>query len=240
MEKQIPKIIHYCWFGGNPLPALAHKCIASWKKFLPDYEVKEWNESNFNVYQAPYVAEAYRLKRYAHVSDYARFWILYHYGGIYFDTDVELIRPIDDLLERGSYMGFECQEGTQYDNPNGNMNPGLGFAVCKEHPFLRKMVEDSDFLAISVISKLEFLSYPDLTEDEKLAFYELLEDLTVFDLTASDDALLQEAVAMRIDGGLKLPDAVIAATALVNDCEVITNDAHFAHQKRVQARTYDL
>ena len=105
---------------------------------------------------------------------------------------------------------------------------------------LIKMVEGSDFLAISVISKLEFLSYPDLTEDEKIAFYELLEDLTVFDLTASDDALIQESVAMRIDGGLKLPDAVIAATALVNDCEVITNDAHFAHQKRVQARTYEL
>ena len=105
---------------------------------------------------------------------------------------------------------------------------------------LIKMVEDSDFLAISVISKLEFLSYPDLTEDEKNAFSELLEDLTVFDLMASDSALMQEAVAMRIDGGLKLPDAAIAATALVNNCEVITNDAHFAHQKRVQARTYDL
>ena len=108
------------------------------------------------------------------------------------------------------------------------------------NPSLRKMAEDSDFIAISVISKLEFLSYPDLTEDEKSAFYELLEDLTVFDLTASDAALIQEAVAMRIDGGLKLPDAVIAATALVNDCEVITNDAHFAHQKQVQARAYDL
>ena len=108
------------------------------------------------------------------------------------------------------------------------------------NPSLIKMVEDSDFLAISVISKLEFLSYPDLNEDEKNAFSELLEDLTVFDLMASDFALMQEAVAMRIDGGLKLPDAVIAATALVNGCEVITNDAHFAHQKRVQARTYEL
>ena len=108
------------------------------------------------------------------------------------------------------------------------------------NPSLIKMVEGSDFLAISVISKLEFLSYPDLTEDEKNAFSELLEDLTVFDLAASDDALMQEAVAMRIDGGLKLPDAVIAATALVNGCEVITNDAHFAHQKRVQVQTYDL
>ena len=108
------------------------------------------------------------------------------------------------------------------------------------NPSLIKMVEDSDFLAISVISKLEFLSYPDLTEDEKNAFSELLEGLTVFDLMASDSALIQEAVAMRIDGGLKLPDAAIAATALVNGCEIITNDAHFAHQKRVQVRTYDL
>ena len=142
MEKtiEIPKIIHYCWFGGNQLPEQAHKCIASWRKFLPDYEIKEWNEQNFDVYQAPYVAEAYRLKKYAHVSDYARFWILYHYGGIYFDTDVEVIRPLDDLIERGSFVGFECQEGTPFDNPNGNMNVGLGAAVCKKHPFIGQMV----------------------------------------------------------------------------------------------------
>lgn len=140
-EKHIPKIIHYCWFGGNPLPELAKKCIASWRKFLPEYEIKEWNEHNFDVYQAPYVAEAYRLKSYAHVSDYARFWILYHYGGVYFDTDVELVRPIDDILARGSYVGFECIEGTPFDNPNGNINPGLGMAVCKGHPFIARMVE---------------------------------------------------------------------------------------------------
>ena len=102
------------------------------------------------------------------------------------------------------------------------------------------MVEDCDFLAISVISQLEFLSYPDLTDDEKAAFSEFLEDLTVFGLTASDSALIREAVAMRIDGGMKLPDAVIAATALVNDCEVVTNDAHFVRQKRVRTTTYDL
>ena len=141
MGKQIPKIIHYCWFGGNPLPELARKCIASWRKYLPDYEIKEWNESNFDVYQAPYIAEAYRLKAYAFVSDYARFWILYRYGGIYFDTDVEVIRPLDDLLERGSFMGFECQEGTPQDNPNGDMAAGLGMAVWKGHPFFRQMVD---------------------------------------------------------------------------------------------------
>ncbi len=140
MDKKIPKIIHYCWFGGNPLPELAHKCIDSWKKFLPDYEIKEWNERNFDVYQAPYIAEAYRLKKYAHVSDYARFWILYHYGGVYFDTDVEVIRPLDDLLAKGSFVGFECQEGTPLDNPNGNLNPGLGLAVPPMHPFIGIML----------------------------------------------------------------------------------------------------
>ena len=138
---QIPKVIHYCWFGGNPLPELAHKCIASWRKFLPGYEIKEWNETNFDVLQAQYVAEAYRLKRYAHVSDYARFWILYHHGGIYFDTDVEVIRPLDDLIERGSFAGFECPEGSAQDNPNGDMNPGLGIAVPKHHPFFRVMLD---------------------------------------------------------------------------------------------------
>ena len=141
MDKQIPKIIHYCWFGGNPLPELAQKCLASWKKFLPEYEIKEWNEHNFDVYQAPYIAEAYKLKKYAHVSDYARFWILYHYGGIYFDTDVEVIRPLDDLLAKGSFVGFECQEGTPLDNPNGNLNPGLGVAVPPKHPFFQTMLD---------------------------------------------------------------------------------------------------
>jgi len=137
----IPKIIHYCWFGNKPLPALAQKCIASWKKFLPDYTIKEWNEDNFDIHQAPYVDEAYRLKKYAHVSDYARFWILYHYGGIYFDTDVEVIRPLDDILARGSFLGFECQEGTPYDNPHGNMAAGLGMGVAKGHPFFKQMVD---------------------------------------------------------------------------------------------------
>lgn len=141
MKERIPKVIHYCWFGGNPLPEMAHKCIASWKRYLPDYEIKQWDESNFDVFQAPYVAEAYRLKKYAHVSDYARFWILYHEGGIYFDIDVEVIRPMDDILAKGSYAGFECPEGSPEDNPNGDINPGLGIAVPANHPFFKIMLD---------------------------------------------------------------------------------------------------
>lgn len=103
----IPKIIHYCWFGRNPLPELAKKCIASWKKFLPDYEIKEWNEDNYDVRKIPYIAQAYDAKKYAFVSDFARFDILYEHGGVYFDTDVEVIKPLDDILQRGSFAGVE-------------------------------------------------------------------------------------------------------------------------------------
>ena len=127
----IPKIIHYCWFGRNPLPELAQKCIASWKKYLPDYEIKEWNEDNFDVNIIPYTAEAYAMKKYAFVSDYARFWILHKYGGIYFDTDVEVIRPIDDIIARGNFMGFETDPNpAKGDASNASVNPGLGLGVA--------------------------------------------------------------------------------------------------------------
>ena len=129
----IPKIIHYCWFGGNPLPDSAIKCIDSWKKFFPDYEIKEWNESNYDIHKIPYIHEAYEAKKYAFVSDYARFDILYHEGGIYFDTDVEVIKPFDEIIARGPFMGREA--GAYLRNicdTEGNglaVAPGLGLGV---------------------------------------------------------------------------------------------------------------
>ena len=139
----IPKIIHYCWFGRNPLPELAQKCIASWKNYLPDYEIKEWNEDNFDVNIIPYTAEAYQAKKYAFVSDYARFWILYKYGGIYFDTDVEVIRPIDDIVERGNFMGFETGPKLQLkeDASEASVNPGLGMGVAPGLGLIKKMLD---------------------------------------------------------------------------------------------------
>ncbi len=122
----IPKVIHYCWFGRNPLPSLAVKCIHSWKTFFPDYEIKEWNEDNFDVNIIPYTEEAYQAKKYAFVSDYARFWILYHYGGIYFDTDVEVIRSMDDIISRGPFMG--CEKDAS-DTSVASVAPGLGLGV---------------------------------------------------------------------------------------------------------------
>lgn len=124
----IPKIIHYCWFGRNSLPKSAEKCIASWKKYFPDYEIKEWNEDNFDVNIIPYTKEAYGAKKYAFVSDYARFWALYHYGGLYFDTDVEVIRSMDDIIERGAFMGIEVAGDSKSIVPA--VAPGLGLG-CK-------------------------------------------------------------------------------------------------------------
>lgn len=121
----IPKIIHYCWFGRNPLPESAVKCINSWKKFFPDYEVKEWNEDNFDVNIIPYTQEAYEAKKYAFVSDYARMWILYHYGGLYFDTDVEVIKSMDDIVARGPFMGIE----TLLTTDRLRVAPGLGIGA---------------------------------------------------------------------------------------------------------------
>lgn len=141
----IPKIIHYCWFGRGQLPELAQKCIASWKKFLPDYEIREWNEDNFDVNIIPYTAEAYAQKKYAFVSDYARFWILYKYGGIYFDTDVEVIRPMDDIIAKGNFMGFETNPNIEKGN-TGSVGLGLGFGLNPKNNFIKQMLDRYDGL----------------------------------------------------------------------------------------------
>ncbi len=125
----IPKVIHYCWFGGKELPELANKCIESWKKYLPDYEIRRWDESNFDVNIIPYCEEAYKSKKYAFVSDYARFWILYKYGGLYFDTDVEVIRPIDDIIMTGAFMGCENESAPDAPATSLGVNPGLGIGA---------------------------------------------------------------------------------------------------------------
>ncbi len=129
----IPKKIHYCWFGGKPLPPLAIKCIESWKKYLPDYEIIEWNESNFDVNCIDYVREAYEAKKWAFVSDYARFKILYEQGGVYFDTDVEVIKDMSHIISAGNFMGFEREIKT---------NPGLGLAVAPGLGLYKEILED--------------------------------------------------------------------------------------------------
>lgn len=126
----IEKTIHYCWFGRNTLPASAKKYIESWRKFFPGYAIKEWNEDNFDVNAIAYTRDAYAARKYAFVSDYARFWILYHYGGVYFDTDVEVIRSMDDIIARGAFMGFELDNVKSADSIP-SIAPGLGLGVEK-------------------------------------------------------------------------------------------------------------
>lgn len=103
----IPKTIHYCWFGKKEKPPIVLKCINSWKRVLVDYEIIEWNEDNFDVNKNSFTKEAYECKKYAFVSDYVRVYALYNYGGIYLDTDVEVFKKFDDLLNNESFWGFE-------------------------------------------------------------------------------------------------------------------------------------
>jgi mannosyltransferase OCH1-like enzyme len=106
-ETKIPKIIHYCWFGGKEKPPIVKQCLDSWKQYLSDYKMIEWNETNFDINSHAYVKEAYESKKYAFVSDYVRVHALYQFGGIYLDTDVEVYRSFDDLLHHESFWGFE-------------------------------------------------------------------------------------------------------------------------------------
>ena len=128
----IPKKIHYCWFGNNPKSKLIQKCIASWIQFLPDWEIIEWNESNYDVNKNEYISEAYKQKKWAFVVDYARFDILNQCGGIFFDTDVEVLKVIPDkLLEHSAFTGFESDK---------TVNPGLVFAAEAKHPMLDEIM----------------------------------------------------------------------------------------------------
>lgn len=124
----IPKVIHYCWFGRSQMPKLALKCIESWKKYCPDYEIKEWNEDNFDLDMYPYVREAYDARKFAFVTDVVRLYALYHEGGIYMDTDVEVIKPLDSLLQYEAVSGFESP--TQI--PTGLMASRDGHPLFKE------------------------------------------------------------------------------------------------------------
>lgn len=135
----IPKVINYCWFGGNPLSQEAKKCIETWKKYCPDYKIIEWNESNYDINKNKYMSDAYKEKKWAFVSDYARVDIIYKNGGIYLDTDVEIIKSFDDLLNNKMFCGWESREkDTKLEN---SISFGLGYGSEKENPILKDILE---------------------------------------------------------------------------------------------------
>lgn len=130
----IPKTIHYIWFGDNPLTPLAERCIASWREFCPDYEIVRWDESNFDGGGNRYFEEALAAKKWAFASDYARLKVLVERGGIYMDTDVEVLRPLDDFLSEEAFSGFESEDRVQ----TGIM------ASCPHHPLFERLLSDYD------------------------------------------------------------------------------------------------
>ena len=136
----IPKVIHYCWFGGNPLPKTAKKCMDSWKKYCPDYKIVRWDESNFNVKCTPYCEKMYNEKKWAFLSDYARLKIIYEQGGVYLDTDVELVKPLDDLLHNNCFMGID----TTFMVSNG-----LGLGAEKGTAFIKENLSFYDSINLS-------------------------------------------------------------------------------------------
>lgn len=133
----IPKTVHYCWFGRGEKPKLARKCIASWKKFCPDYEIIEWNEENFDVAMNGYTKMCYEEKKYAFLSDYARLVIVAEHGGLYFDTDVELVKSPDELLSKDAFFGFENE---------AYVNTGLGFGSVSHGSVVEAMLAEYDTL----------------------------------------------------------------------------------------------
>lgn len=171
----IPKTIHYCWFGKKDLPPEAKRCIASWKKMCPDYEIIRWDESNFDVNQHPFIKAAYEAKKWAFVSDYARLKVVYDNGGIYLDTDVELRKNLDSLREHGCYIGIQQNEFL--------CTTGLGFGATKSNPVVLKMLKSYDDLTFSESRTLELAcprlnnevirSYGTIKRDEITSFKEV-------------------------------------------------------------------
>ena len=141
----IPKTIHYCWFGRKPLPESASKCIESWKKFFPDYEIREWNEDNFDINIIPYTKNAYEAKKYAFVSDYARFWILEKFGGLYFDTDVEVIKSMESIIAEGAFLGAEI-DGEKEKGEYPKVAPGLCIGAYAHMTFYQEVLKRYDKL----------------------------------------------------------------------------------------------
>lgn len=175
----IPKIIHYCWFGRNPKPKLAQRCIKSWNRFCPGYEIIEWNEDNFDVSTAPlYVRQAYEAGRWAFITDYVRLKALTEMGGIYMDTDVEVVKPLDPFLEQEAFAGFEHKTRIQ-----------TGVLACrKDFPLFREFMryyDDASFLrpdgSVDTTTNVEILT--ELCQKRGLVLndrFQVMEGLAVY------------------------------------------------------------
>ena len=152
----IPKVIHYCWFGRGEKSEIIQKCMKSWRVYCPDWEIIEWNEDNFDVGFCPYAAKAYKEKRWAYLSDVARLKIIHDHGGIYLDTDVELINSLDELLENQAWFGYATAT---------EIGTGVGFGAVRNHPFVYKLLEQ--YLSFSKTKAYELCTKVDARVFEK-------------------------------------------------------------------------
>lgn len=175
----IPKVIHYCWFGFGSIPETHKRWMESWHKFCPDYEIKEWNENNYDISKNIYMKQAYENKKWGFVPDYARLDIIYQHGGIYLDTDVELIANIDDLLYQDGFIGFESEEW---------INLGMGFGAVAGLEIIkelrddyqnRKLLEEDGTLNLMTSPRIqtEFLQKKGLITNGE---YQIIEGMSVY------------------------------------------------------------
>jgi mannosyltransferase OCH1-like enzyme len=157
IQNEIPKVIHYCWFGRGPKPEIVSKCIQSWREHLQDYQIFEWNEDNFSIDSNPYVREAYNSKKFAFVSDYVRVYALYNYGGIYLDTDVEVFNSFNDLLHHESFWGFEQENyiaTSTIGAKRGNELIKLFLDSYKNNQFIKDDGSFNDLTNVAVITEI--------------------------------------------------------------------------------------
>ena len=178
-EQKIPKKIHYCWFGGNPIPDKNKRWMESWRKYCPDYEIIEWNEDNYDLTKNQYMYEAYQQKKWGFVPDYARLDIIHEHGGIYLDTDVELIRPIDDLLYQSAFAGIDFTK---------LVSLGLGFGAEAKSPVINKLREEYEPLRfVNEDGSLNLIAAPKVQQKsfEQLGYvcngdYQIIEGMTIY------------------------------------------------------------
>lgn len=202
--QQIPRIVHYCWFGRGEKPRKILKCMKSWEKHLSDYQFIEWNEDNFDISSNQYVREAYEARKYAFVSDYVRLHALQQYGGIYLDTDVEVIKPLDSFLHHEAFSGFEDEKFLQ----SGTMG------AIKGHSWTKELLEHYDSISFLL---------PDGTLDTTT-------NTAVITKICGKHGLLQNGQYQVLSNGVTFyPRAYFSPYDYINGGNYITNDSHTIH-----------
>ena len=199
----IPKVIHYIWVGGKPLPPLAEKCIESWKKYCPDYEIIRWDETNFDISSNQYCKEAYESKKFAFVSDYVRLFALVNHGGVYMDTDVELVKPIDEFMKHQAFSGFESETII----PTGIM------ACEKDFPLFRELL-------------LEYIDRKFILPDGS---FNMTANVTYITKTCLKKGLMLNNHLQTVDGFTLYPNDVFCPKSFGTGKFEITENTHSIH-----------